>query len=122
VPSPCRACAPTTASAEKPAGRRDCACRAPEPPPRPVPRQRLRAAGALPATLPGIDLDTALARLGGNRDALVSLLKRFEQSQGGTVAEVRALLAAGQRSAGQRNRCTACAASRPISAPPPSRA
>jgi PAS domain S-box-containing protein len=55
------------------------------------------AAGALPASLPGIDLNAALARLGGNRDALVSLLKRFEQSQGGTVAEVRALLDAGQR-------------------------
>jgi PAS domain S-box-containing protein len=48
-------------------------------------------------SLPGIDVDAALARLGGNYDALVALLKRFEHSQGGTVAEVRALLAAGQR-------------------------
>ncbi|OEZ97209.1 sensory/regulatory protein RpfC [Duganella sp. HH101] len=51
---------------------------------------------ALPS-LPGIDLDAALARLGGNREALLALLKRFEQSQGGTVTEVRALLADGQR-------------------------
>ncbi|WP_229257270.1 response regulator [Duganella callida] len=49
------------------------------------------------APLPGIDMDTALARLGGNQEALVTLLKRFEHSQGGAVAEVRALLAAGQR-------------------------
>ncbi|MYM67654.1 response regulator [Pseudoduganella sp. FT55W] len=47
--------------------------------------------------LPGIDVEAALARLGGNHDALTSLLKRFEQSQGGAVAEVRTLLAAGQR-------------------------
>jgi two-component system sensor histidine kinase/response regulator len=49
------------------------------------------------ADLPGIDVDTALARLGGNYEALVALLKRFDHSQGGTVAEVRTLLAAGQR-------------------------
>ena len=48
-------------------------------------------------SLPGIDVDAALARLGGNREALVALLQRFDQSQGGTVAEVKALLAAGQR-------------------------
>ena len=55
-------------------------------------------AGGAPATaLPGIDVDTALARLGGDREALSALLRRFEQSQGGTVDEVRALLADGQR-------------------------
>jgi PAS domain S-box-containing protein len=57
-------------------------------------------AGTAPAApteaLPGIDRAAALARLGGNYDALVALLKRFEQSQGGTVGEVRALLAAGR--------------------------
>jgi PAS domain S-box-containing protein len=47
--------------------------------------------------LPGIDTDAALARLGGNYEALSALLKRFEQSQGGAVGEVRALLGAGQR-------------------------
>nr|WP_207393441.1 PAS domain-containing protein [Duganella aceris] len=64
----------------------------PAPPPRSV-------EASVPPTspLPGIDIDAALARLGGNHDALVALLKRFEHSQGGTVAEVRALLAAGQR-------------------------
>jgi CheY-like chemotaxis protein/HPt (histidine-containing phosphotransfer) domain-containing protein len=64
----------------------------PPPPPRSV-------EASVPPTspLPGIDIDAALARLGGNHDALVALLKRFEHSQGGTVAEVRALLAAGQR-------------------------
>jgi CheY-like chemotaxis protein/HPt (histidine-containing phosphotransfer) domain-containing protein len=64
-------------------------------PPMPAPA---RAATVPPASpLPGIDVDAALARLGGNFDALVALLKRFEHSQGGTVTEVRALLAAGQR-------------------------
>ncbi|MES2161602.1 MAG: PAS domain-containing protein [Pseudomonadota bacterium] len=58
---------------------------------------RLGGNAAALAALPGVDLDAALARLGGNADALVALLKRFEQSQGDTVAEVRALLAAGQR-------------------------
>ena len=47
--------------------------------------------------LPGIDVEAVLGRLGGNYDALISLLKRFEQSQGGSVAEVRRLLAAQQR-------------------------
>jgi PAS domain S-box-containing protein len=52
---------------------------------------------AVPPTspLPGIDVDTALTRMGGNYEALVALLRRFEHSQGGTVAEVRTLLAAG---------------------------
>ncbi|MYM84519.1 PAS domain-containing protein [Duganella sp. FT50W] len=47
--------------------------------------------------LPGIDTDAALSRLGGNQEALTSLLKRFGQSQGGAVNEVRALLAGHQR-------------------------
>jgi PAS domain S-box-containing protein len=54
------------------------------------------ATSAPAGALPGIDRAAALARLGGNYDALVGLLKRFEQSQGGTVGEVRALLAAGR--------------------------
>jgi two-component system sensor histidine kinase/response regulator len=58
---------------------------------------QLPPAAAPVSPLPGIDVDTALARLGGNYEALVTLLKRFERSQGSTVAEVRALLAAGQR-------------------------
>jgi PAS domain S-box-containing protein len=57
------------------------------------------AASLMPplSPLPGIDVEAALGRLGGNQDALTSLLKRFEQSQGGAVNEVRALLSAGQR-------------------------
>nr|WP_229224311.1 PAS domain-containing protein [Duganella sp. SG902] len=63
----------------------------------PVPAQAPPPAAALLSPLPGIDVEAALARLGGNQEALTALLKRFEQSQGGAVAEVRALLAAGQR-------------------------
>jgi len=57
------------------------------------------AASLMPplSPLPGIDVEAALARLGGNQDALTSLLKRFEQSQGNAVNAVRAMLAAGQR-------------------------
>jgi PAS domain S-box-containing protein len=47
--------------------------------------------------LPGIDVEAALGRLGGNYEALSALLKRFDKSQGGAVAEVRTLLGAGQR-------------------------
>ncbi|HEX7983837.1 MAG TPA: Hpt domain-containing protein, partial [Duganella sp.] len=64
-----------------------------------APRPAADAAGDTAAALPGIDVDAALARLGGDRDALTSLLKRFGQSQGGTVDEVRALLAGGQQEA-----------------------
>jgi len=70
--------------------------RAPRAAPQTAGAAALPHAPALPP-LPGIDVDAALARLGGNREALVALLKRFEQSQGGTVSEVKALLAAGQR-------------------------
>ncbi len=52
--------------------------------------------------LPGIDLAAALPRMGGDYAALASLLRRFIQSQGDAVAEVRELLAAGlQQQAGQ---------------------
>ncbi|WP_295999807.1 response regulator, partial [Rugamonas sp.] len=49
-------------------------------------------ASAAPQAPPGIDLAAALQRFGGNYDAFASLLRRFENSQGGAVAEVRALL------------------------------
>jgi two-component system sensor histidine kinase/response regulator len=65
--------------------------------PPPTTPQRPPTSAAPVSPLPGIDVDTALARLGGNYEALVGLLKRFERSQGSTVAEVRALLAANQR-------------------------
>ncbi|WP_371867942.1 PAS domain-containing protein [Pseudoduganella rivuli] len=50
-----------------------------------------------PAEVPGIDLDAALKRLAGNYPAFVGLLKRFENSQGGTVSDVRTLLAHNKR-------------------------
>jgi two-component system, sensor histidine kinase and response regulator len=50
-----------------------------------------------PAEVPGVDLDAALKRLAGNYPAFVGLLKRFENSQGGTVADVRMLLANNKR-------------------------
>ena len=52
---------------------------------------------ALPATLPGIDVSAALARLGGNAAMAATLLARFARSHGDTVLEVRALLHAGAR-------------------------
>ena len=52
-----------------------------------------------PSSLPGIDLEAALRRLAGNYPAFVGLLKRFENSQGGTVGEVRTLLANGKQHA-----------------------
>nr|WP_154373005.1 response regulator [Duganella guangzhouensis] len=56
------------------------------------------AAALMPplSPLPGIDVEAALARLGGNQEALINLLKRFERSQGGAVAEVKSLLTGGQ--------------------------
>jgi len=54
-------------------------------------------ADARPQQIAGIDLDAALARMGGNYPAFVNLLKRFERSQGASVAEVHALLAQDKR-------------------------
>ena len=71
---------------------------APEAAPMPVVADAAGAAAyTLPDDLPGIDLDTALARMGGNYDALAALLKRFERTHGDTVLEVRAAIGAGQR-------------------------
>jgi PAS domain S-box-containing protein len=70
------------------------AAMAPLAPPAPI---SPTAPAARPPALPGIDVDAALARLGGSYETLTALLKRFDHSQGGTVDEVRALLAAGQR-------------------------
>ncbi|MES2739903.1 MAG: PAS domain-containing protein [Pseudomonadota bacterium] len=53
-------------------------------------------AAVLPAALPGIDLDSALPRFGGNYVALIGLLKRFENSQGDAVGEVRRLVGEGK--------------------------
>jgi len=63
------------------------------PGPGPAPR-----APVPPAAVPGIDLAAALSRFGGNFAAFSALLKRFEGAHGGTPAEVRARLEAGDRS------------------------
>ena len=47
---------------------------------------------SLPAHVPGVDLRSTLPRFGGNYASFVNLFKRFESSQGGTLAEVDALL------------------------------
>ncbi|MES2899212.1 MAG: response regulator [Pseudomonadota bacterium] len=54
-------------------------------------------AGALPADIPGIDLRSTLPRFGGSFDNFVTLFKRFERSQGSTLAEVRELLRSERR-------------------------
>ena len=50
----------------------------------------------VPASVPGIDLDAALHRFGGDYGAFLALLKRFENSQGDAVEQTRRLLADGQ--------------------------
>jgi two-component system sensor histidine kinase/response regulator len=56
------------------------------------------AATPLPAQIPGIDLPSTLPRFGGNFANFVTLFKRFESSQGGTLGEVRKLLIGADRS------------------------
>ncbi len=55
-----------------------------------------------PAAVAGIDLDAALRRVAGNYAAFASLLKRFENSQGDAVQEVRDCLAGNKRYAATR--------------------
>jgi two-component system sensor histidine kinase/response regulator len=50
-----------------------------------------------PAALAGFELAAALKRVGGNFDYFAGLLRRFNQSQGATVDQVRGLLIAGNR-------------------------
>jgi PAS domain S-box-containing protein len=57
---------------------------------------------AVPARIPGVDLKATLPRFGGNFASFAALFKRFEQSQGGAVSDIRARLEAGDRAgAGQ---------------------
>jgi signal transduction histidine kinase/DNA-binding response OmpR family regulator/HPt (histidine-containing phosphotransfer) domain-containing protein len=49
-------------------------------------------ADSAPLEIPGIDTQTALKRIGGNRQRYVSLLRRFADSQVGAVGEIRAAL------------------------------
>ena len=58
---------------------------------------RQEAPAALPAEIPGIDLRSTLPRFGGSFANFVTLFKRFEQSQGATLAEVRAFMRNDQR-------------------------
>jgi HPt (histidine-containing phosphotransfer) domain-containing protein len=52
--------------------------------------------------LPGIDLKAALPRFGGNFASFAAVFRRFGRSQGGVTGEIRAELAAGERTrAGQ---------------------
>ena len=55
-----------------------------------------------PAMVPGIDLEAALRRVAGNYAAFAGLLKRFENSQGDAVQEVRDCLAQDKRYAATR--------------------
>jgi PAS domain S-box-containing protein len=55
-----------------------------------------------PAMIPGIDLEAALRRVAGNYAAFAGLLKRFENSQGDAVQEVRDCLAQDKRYAATR--------------------
>jgi PAS domain S-box-containing protein len=63
----------------------------------PGPDAATMAAPMPPALLPGIDLRTTLPRFGGSFAGFAAVFRRFEASQGGVIAEVRALLAAGDR-------------------------
>ena len=49
-------------------------------------------ADSTPLEIPGIDTESALKRTGGNRQRYESLLRRFADSQGGAVGEIRAAL------------------------------
>ncbi|WP_028102461.1 PAS domain-containing protein [Pseudoduganella violaceinigra] len=55
-----------------------------------------------PASVAGIDLEAALRRVAGNYAAFAGLLKRFENSQGDAVQEVRECLAQDKRYAATR--------------------
>lgn len=51
--------------------------------------------GTLPPSLPGFNLKAALHRLGGNRNLLARLLLGFVEEQSGTLAQLDALVQAG---------------------------
>jgi len=56
----------------------------------------------LPAQVPGIDLESALRNLGGNRQLLVKLLHDFQQEFSDVVAKIRAALAGSDMELAQR--------------------
>ncbi len=69
----------------------------PDPSRRAKPWPRSRAVseplGDFPVAVPGVDLDAALRKLGGNRPLLVKLLRDFQRDFGEVVAKIRAALA-----------------------------
>jgi PAS domain S-box-containing protein len=60
------------------------------------------AAGALPESMPGIDMTTALKRLMGNRKLLDKLLGDFVHNYAGISGQIRAALALGDLALAQR--------------------
>jgi signal transduction histidine kinase/CheY-like chemotaxis protein/HPt (histidine-containing phosphotransfer) domain-containing protein len=58
--------------------------------------------GVLPASLPGFDLDAAVARLGGDRSAVAAVLWRFAQDFAEVPGQVVALVSAGDRDGAAR--------------------
>ncbi|CDG82703.1 response regulator [Janthinobacterium agaricidamnosum] len=63
----------------------------------PATKQPLQNPSGIPRNMPGIDLKAALHRFDGDYGVFIGLLKRFENSQGDTVAQTRGLLAGGKR-------------------------
>ena len=59
------------------------------------PPQETLLAPELPAALPGVDVPSALARLSGNRELLLQLLRNFAREWSGAMEGLRAALAAG---------------------------
>jgi PAS domain S-box-containing protein len=55
-----------------------------------------------PASIPGIDLKATLPRFGGSFASFAAVFRRLENSQGGTLDEVRALLRQGDRQGAQQ--------------------
>ena len=71
------------------------------PEPAPGPARQGSDAVALPK-VPGLDLDTGLRRVRGNRLFYLSLLRKFVQGQSAVAADVRAALYTGNRDEAQR--------------------
>ncbi|MBU0640579.1 MAG: response regulator [Planctomycetes bacterium] len=70
--------------------------------PPPQPQAVVESNADLPNPLPGVDLDAALRRLGGNRQLFVRLLHGFRRDFGEVVAQIRAALASNDIELAQR--------------------
>ena len=60
------------------------------------------AADAVPLDIAGIDVKSALKRIGGNRKRYETLLRRFAQQQAGTVEGIRGALSLGDAASAER--------------------